>query len=213
MGSLNEEIATLKDALLSVDRIGVRQLLRQVVQSHTPADSEKALIQAFEEIGEDWESGDVALSQLYMAGRICEEMVAETAPQHRSPKKSHPKMGIAVLEDFHGLGKRIVQSALIASGYEVMDLGLGATVEGLEQRVQKEKVEILLISVLMLPSALAVKDLIERFAKGNQKVRVLVGGAPFRFDPDLCREIGADGTARTASEVVQLIETLIQEIK
>jgi methanogenic corrinoid protein MtbC1 len=42
------------------------------------------------------------------------------------------------------------------------------------------------------------------------RVPILVGGAPFRVVPDLCRAIGADGMAASAAEAVALGARLVE---
>ncbi|MFW5855403.1 MAG: cobalamin-binding protein, partial [Thermodesulfobacteriota bacterium] len=70
----------------------------------------------------------------------------------------------------------------------------------------EDEVELLLISALMLPSALRVekvKDLLDRFGSRTQ---IVVGGAPFRIDPQLGREVGADAVGNSAADAVAIIE-------
>ncbi len=59
-------------------------------------------------------------------------------------------MAIAVLDDYHLLGKRMVYSVLRASGYELTDYG---TVDGdaLVGHVVRDGIVVLLISVLDAP--------------------------------------------------------------
>jgi methanogenic corrinoid protein MtbC1 len=79
-------------------------------------------------------------------------------------------------------------------------------VEELVERVRTEKPSILLISVLMLPSALEVKPVVEQIRKTDHSVKVLVGGAPFRFDKQLWREVGADAAGHNAGDAVSLVQ-------
>ena len=87
-------------------------------------------------------------------------------------------MAICTLSDHHKLGKIIVYSLLRASGFDLSDYGR-LEVDDLVNRIDKEKIEILLISVLMLPSALQVKKLKEKLTDMGLDVKIIVGGAPF----------------------------------
>ena len=197
-----------EQALLAVDRLGARNILLES-QTQGPMQSvEGLIIPALERIGADWEQGRVALSQVYMSGRICEELIDDILPPGSPTRKSQPRMAIAVLEDYHLLGKRIVYSALRASGFEMLDYGR-VGVDELVQRVQNDGVKILLLSTLMLPSALRVRDLRAKLdMNGNGHVKIVVGGAPFRFDEQLWREVGADAMGKSASEAARIITTL-----
>lgn len=172
---------------------------------------ESLVLPALERIGEGWEQGRVALSQVYMSGRICEELVDIILPPGEPARKNQPRMAVATLEDHHLLGKRIVYSALRASGFEVLDYGRMG-VDELVDRVREDGVRILLVSTLMLPSALRVKDLRVRLKEAGLEVKIVVGGAPFRFDDQLWQEVEADAMGRNASEAVGIITGAIGSI-
>jgi len=58
----------------------------------------------------------------------------------------------------------------------------------------------------MLPSALKIKEVTTSLA--GKGVKVIVGGAPFRQNPDLGTEVGADRVCLTASDAVTAIREL-----
>jgi methanogenic corrinoid protein MtbC1 len=118
-----------------------------------------------------------------------------------------------VLEDHHGLGKRIVISVLRAGGFEITDYGLGISADDLAKRAISDNVRILLISSLMLPAALHAKDVITRIRKARPDTRIIVGGAPFNFDTNLWREVGADAMGRTASDTLMIVRKFAAEAK
>ena len=191
------------EALLSLDKLAAEQMMTNAKGRMPPIEFvEDVVIVALERIGTRWEQGTVALSQVYMAGRICESLVDEILPPADPARKSQPKMAICVLSDHHKLGKVIVYSLLRAGGFELADYGT-MEVDGLVDRVKTDKIEILFISTLMLASALKVKKVTEKLLELN--VTVVVGGAPFRFDDRLWRDVGADAMCRTASEAVSVI--------
>ena len=55
--------------------------------------------------------------------------------------------------------------------------------------------------------ALKVKELRELL---GSDVGIVVGGAPFRFDPLLWREVGADAFGRTAADAVNIVAHLAE---
>ncbi len=192
-------------ALLATDRLLAKKIFADSSSLMNSTEFiEKVVVDALEQIGGDWEKGTVALSQVYMSGRICEELVDEIIPAGNLSRKDQPKTAITVLMDYHILGKRIVYSSLRASGFDLLDYGR-TNVDQLVHLVEEDKVEILLISALMLPSALLVKEVKEKIADAGLNVKIVVGGAPFRFDDQLWREVGADAMCRTASEAISVI--------
>jgi len=197
-------------ALLSMDRLSSKKILDEYTHQTSPIRFiEEILVLALERIGAEWQKGNIALSQVYMGGRICEDLVDEILPPDNPDRKGQPRMAICVLSDHHKLGKTIVYSLLRASGFELLDFGT-IEVDELVERVKKDNVKILLISVLMLPSALKIKKVKERLEDKKLDVKIIVGGAPFRFDHQLWQEVGADAMCATASDSVSTLNKMIE---
>ncbi len=208
----DQNIEEFVEKLVSLDRIGAEETVTAAIAGQQPfLVIEKLIVPALERIGQGWEKGTISLSQIYMGSRICEEVVNTILPLSDSNRTNHPKMAIALLDDYHALGKIIVLAALRASGYEMQDYGTLDTA-ALVSRIQEESIEIILISTLMLHSALRIRELRESLNKaGLETVKIIVGGAPFRFDPELWQEVGADAMGSSGLEAVQIIENLLEE--
>ena len=199
-------VETFTASLLTLDRLAVDRTMEQARnQTGSLQVVDRLVVPALEKIGRGWEEGTVALAQVYMAGRMCEELVDRFLPPSSSERTSQPKMAIALLDDYHSLGKIIVYSALRASGYELEDYGR-LTVPELVQRVCADSVRFILISTLMLRSALQVKEVRQGLEECGSKAKIIVGGAPFRFDSVLWQEVGADGMGGDAAEAVRLVK-------
>lgn len=204
-------IDPFKNALLAIDRIQAKSIAKEAADPKGPeAAVESVIVPALEQIGNSWQAGEVSLSQVYMSGRICEELINDFFGASPGPARTHPPMAIAVLEDYHMLGKRLVLSSMKANGYDLLDYGHAATAE-LVSLVEKDGIEILLISALMLPSALQVKEVVRLLAERGLNTKIIVGGAPFRLDPGLFREVGAHGSADNASGAAAVVAGLIKE--
>jgi methanogenic corrinoid protein MtbC1 len=209
MIDFKSKLSEFEQALLSLDRLGAEKILREAQESAPAVELvEKLVAPALEKMGRDWESGNIALSQIYMGGRICEELVDLMLPPASPNRKYQPKMAISVLEDYHMLGKRIVYSTLRAIGFELLDYGRKDADE-LVKVAQRDRIEILLISTLMLPSALRVKNVTSGLREAGSRMKVVVGGAPFRFDDQLWKEVGADATSPDAFGAVSVVTALI----
>jgi trimethylamine corrinoid protein len=202
--SLTAARAELERALLSMDRLAAGRLLTETLPQGPLAGVEALLVPALEKIGRDWERGEVALSQVYMSGRISEELIEELLPLPPEAGSDGPVIAITMLHDYHLLGKRIVTSMLRANGLAVRDYGR-TEVDELVERVRRDQVSILLVSTLMLSSALRVEDVIAGLRESGPAVKVAVGGAPFRFDEQLYLEVGADAYGRNASDALRLV--------
>jgi methanogenic corrinoid protein MtbC1 len=206
----DDRILRLSRALVSMEGEEARRMLTDPSGALLPYGEVEALIvPALEHIGRDWEEGRIALSQVYMSGRQCEAIMEDLSIGRGEAARGGPRIAIAVLEDYHLLGMRLVSSVLRASGFSLLVYGR-MELESLVVRSAADDVDILLVSVLMIRSALRVRELRRRLDSGGRRVALAVGGAPFRLDKELWREVGADGSADTASGAVALVRGLAE---
>ncbi|QTA82009.1 Monomethylamine corrinoid protein [Desulfonema limicola] len=214
MDNINKILDKFEHSLLSVDRLAAAHLLTESLKENTPVDiSDKIICPVLDRIGEKWEKGETALSQIYMSGIICEELVNSFFPDLDMSKDKSIPIGIVTFEDFHILGKQIVKSILKSGGFYVHDFGQGVYAEELIQKIRDNKIRILLISTLMLPSALHIKDLRSKMDNLGMDIKIAVGGAPFRFDTDLWKQIGADAVGMTAFEGLKIVKKMTKELQ
>lgn len=207
---LENELHDFYNALLSVDRLSAEKIIKEIYgREGSYASVEKIIVKALEVIGVEWESGDLALAQVFMSGVICEELVEEMLVPNNILRKNKPRMGIGVLYDNHGLGKKIVKSVIRSSGYQILDLGLGLNVDQMFNACKENDLDIVLISTLMLPSALKIVHIKEKIVKEGLKTKIIAGGAPFRFDKKLWERVGADADGKNATDIVSIIESLV----
>jgi methanogenic corrinoid protein MtbC1/anti-sigma regulatory factor (Ser/Thr protein kinase) len=207
--SVERRVQELVHALLDMDQAAALATLGELPPAGDQAVAgEHIVVAALERIGDGWESGHISLARLYMAGRIaerCLDALPASAPVLAEGAGDHALPALVVLADHHTLGKRMVATALRASGQPIWDWGAGVSVDGLVERCQKERPEVLLISTLLLPSALKVREVVDRLERLGERPPVIVGGAPFRLDPRLWREVGADAVGRNSAEAVELV--------
>ena len=202
-------VEELISALISMDRLAVRAILHKQDEKSTPRETiDIIVVPALEEIGRRWEEGTLAISQVYMAGILIEEAISTMFPEKESERSEKLNVATVVLEDYHMLGERIVAAYLVGAGYAPVRYGRREAHE-LFPLVKRDNIKYLLISTLMLPSALKVKEVTSRLS--GEGVRIIVGGAPFRFDPGLGREVGADRVCFTASDAITAIRELEEE--
>lgn len=198
-------------ALLQIDRIKAAEIFERIYLEYNNFEMlERLTVDALERIGSGWEDGQISLSQVYMGGIICEELVGKYMPKSNLSYKNKPKMAIAVLLDHHSLGKRIVFSVLRAGGYDLADFGQGLGVEEIVEKTLEADLDILLISTLMLSSALKVQNVVESLRKNGSSVKVVVGGAPFRLDDNLWKKVNAHAHGKNGANVTKIIEKLME---
>ena len=210
---MNELIKPFRESLEMLDRVTAENVFKQALTTMTPIQAvEQVVVPALEQMGAAWEDGSVALSQVYMSGRFCEELVERALPPSDPDRKHQPRSAIVVLSDYHMLGKRIVYSVMRASGFELFDYGR-MDVDALVERALADKIRVLLISVLILPSALKVREVCTRLRATGSGIKVVVGGAPFLFDEQMWREVGADAMGRSAADAVAIVQGWMGEMQ
>lgn len=208
---MNIDTRAFESALLQINRNKAREMFEEYYLAggsfHT---LEYLVVQSLENIGKGWENGTISLSQVYMSGVICEELMDKYIPRVEIERIKKPRIAIGVLLDHHALGKRIVYSVLRAGGYEVIDFGQGLSIDEMVEKTIQNQVDILLVSTLMLSSALKVKGLRKKMTEKNYIVKIIVGGAPFRMDCELWKEVGADADGKNASDATQIIKKITE---
>lgn len=119
--------------------------------------------------------------------------------------------------DFHGLGKKIVEGCLRAYMIDIVDLGLNVNAEKFVDEAIKNNAQIIAISSMMVHTAksedgcIGVRRLLKE-KNLEDKIKVVVGGAPFKYDENLWKDIGADGWAENGIEGSKLILKFIEEV-
>ena len=208
MLDLSAERVLFQNALLDVDRIAIAQVYHRCAAEVSALEVAEAVITpALGQIASQWEAGEAALSEIYMASRMCEDLLDSAVMGEATLRKNQPTIAIAAFEECHLLGKRLVHAALRAAGFQVLDYGHAGQSSILEQ-VARDEVQILLLSTLMLRSALRVETLRESLLERGLHPRIMVGGAPFRFDPLLWKQVGADAMGSNCVDAVAGVELL-----
>lgn len=210
--SFTGHIQEFEHSVLTLDRLRAQGVLASISGLTSPFDlADKIIGPALERIGFGWQEGRVSLSQLYMSGRIAEELLEEILPAENPAPANQPKIAIASLQDHHALGKRVVYTALRAARFNVLDYER-ADVYELVDRVLAEKVQVLLISATMQTSAQRVKEVRKRLDFARAKVKIVVGGAPFRFDTYLWQDVGADAMGYDAADAQKVVARILAEL-
>jgi trimethylamine corrinoid protein len=165
------------------------------------------------------EGFNVNLSQHYMIAQIASDVTEEMLAKFPNPSR---RVGTIVLGtsrgDFHGLGKKIVAGCLKASMIEVVDLGLNVAPEHFIEQAVAHNAEVIGISSLMLHTARGEEGCrkVRRLLKAaglENKIKIIVGGVPYRWDPDLYTVVQADAWAENAIAAGPIVTRLIHEAR
>ena len=199
-------------ALINYNKLEVNEILLHFLAEKNGIDFiDEYIVKSLTSIGDKWEKGEVALSQVYMSSRLCEEIAISILAKKNFPIKTARPIAIVTLEDYHTLGKKIVSAVVRSSGFDLIDYGSISEPEEIIKRVTEDRIKILMISVLMYYSALKIKKISQMLHEKDPSVKILVGGAPFLMDSTLWKEVGADEMGQSAADNIAIIDRWMKE--
>lgn len=166
-----------------------------------------------ETIGKEQINRQVPLSEIYVNGKIIEACMDILIPILEKQQKKE-KLGKIVIGnafgDYHALGRQIVATYLKMAGFDVTDLGLSVPNEKFIEVVKEKNANLVCVSALIIHTAEEVKSLRELLdKKGLKHVKILVGGAPFNFEPRLVQAVKADAMAANGIEAIKVAKELL----
>jgi methylmalonyl-CoA mutase cobalamin-binding domain/chain len=195
---------------LNVDDIG-RAVQKELDAGSSPQDILAALSEGMNEVGRLYEAMEYFLVELVLAGEAMKEAVAVLAP-HLKSGESGPNETVVVATvkgDNHDIGKSILISMLMSTGFNIVDLGTDCDEEKVVNAVKETGARVVALSALLttsMPEISAVEKALRR-AGLRIRVKIIVGGAPLNME--LARAMGADDYAANAVEGVRHIKSLL----
>lgn len=210
------------EALLDTNRDLAFDVIDSAVNEDLPPETVifDILLPGMEELAELVRVGpDTTLAQLYLASQISSEVTDRLIPSFSRVPDVEGKVVIGTaFEDFHGLGKKIVGGCLRAGMVEVVDLGLNVTADAFVEAAVKQDAQVIGISSMMVHTARGengasgVRSLLRKEGLEN-RIKLVVGGAPYRFHPRMYQEVGADAWAENGIIAAKVITDLVREVR
>ena len=156
------------------------------------------------------------LSQHFITAKVSGEVVEKLISRFRTlPSSSGVVVMGTAFGDFHGLGRKIVSGCLRANMFTVHDAGLNASPARFVDLAEETGAMVIGVSSMMMHTTVGdegpkgVRAELHRRGLEN-KIRLVVGGAPYLFDSALYRKVGADGWAADAFSAVTTIGALCE---
>ncbi|MFX1494265.1 MAG: B12-binding domain-containing protein [Promethearchaeota archaeon] len=196
---------------LEVDDIAdaVKEALE--LDNKDPFDVLNALTKGMDEVGRRYEEKEYYLTELVLAGETMKEAFKILQPALAAADKSQVKTKIilaTVKGDNHDIGKNILASLLLSSGFEIYDLGMDVNEDAIVQKVKETEAKIIGLSSLLTMTVEQIKVVHEALISAGlrDRVKLIVGGAPLNLE--LAKKLGADDFADDAVEGVKHIKNL-----
>jgi methanogenic corrinoid protein MtbC1 len=204
-----QALAKYLEALLRGDRKACRGVVEETLQSGIPANSVylHLIWPVIAEIERLLRMDKVTTIQEHLATRINRTIVDQL--QNKLPRRpaKHKKVAVCCArEELQELGAQMIADLFESDGWEVRFLGGGLSNDDIFAFINEYAPDVLTIYGTTPKQAPDVRRLIDRVRGVNAwpDMRIIVSGGLFNRAEGLWEEIGADGFAATAAEVLQV---------
>ncbi len=203
----------VEGCLLNFDRTGMQTAVDNALNAGlTPSDIIASIRKGFEEVSRKYDAGEFFLSELIMSGETAKAALEVLKPHfQKTPGEKSPRVVIGTVEgDVHDIGKNIVSTILLSSGFDVYDLGVDVTSHDFVSKIRKTGAEILAMSALLTTTMLKMGAVIEDLRRDDlrDKVRVIIGGQP--ISEEFSQQIGADAYVDDAPKILRALSKFAQ---
>lgn len=165
-----------------------------------------------QEVGRLWQLNRITVAQEHYCTAATQLIMSQLYPAIFASEKINRRLVATCIEsELHELGIRMVADFFEMEGWDTYYLGGNVPIASIVRTLDEQKADILAISATITFHVKSVANLIQavRAATLPKPVKILVGGYPFNVEPELWRQVGADGWARGAQEAVATANALI----
>jgi methylmalonyl-CoA mutase cobalamin-binding domain/chain len=205
----------LVNAMADLDRNKVLEIVRGEIASETdPLIIIEWLSEGVKIVGELFEKKEYFLAELITSGDIFENAFFElkTLLEKNSViSQSKGKIVLGTVQgDVHDIGKNIVKTILVASGFSVEDLGVDVSPEKFVEAVKRSETKIMALSALLTIAIDSVEDIIQLLEKEKlrSKVKIIIGGSA--FTEDIAKKLKVDAFGRDPQEAVKICQKFLE---
>jgi methanogenic corrinoid protein MtbC1 len=204
-----ETLGRYLEALLRGDRKGCRGVIEETLQRGVPANSVylHLIWPVMAEIERLLRADKITSVQEHLATRVNRTIVDQL--QNKLPRRParHKKVVVCCTRDeLQELGAQMIADLFESDGWDVRFPGGGLNNDDIFAFINRYAPDVLLIYGTTPKQAPDVRRLIDRIRGVNAwpDLRIIVSGGLFNRAEGLWEEIGADGFAATAGEVLQV---------
>jgi dimethylamine corrinoid protein len=207
------EFEKLTELIIELEVDDIADAVKEALEDDEkdPFEILNALTKGMDEVGRRYEEKEYYLTELVLAGETMKEAFKVLQPALAAADTSQEKVKIimaTVKGDNHDIGKNILASLLLSSGFELHDLGMDVDENTIVKKVKETGAKIIALSSLLTMTVEQIKVVDEalKAAGLREKVKLIVGGAPLNME--LAKKLGADDFAEDAVDGVKHIKKL-----
>jgi corrinoid protein of di/trimethylamine methyltransferase len=173
----------------------------------------QGLVPGMEIVGEKFQTGEYFLPHMIIAANAMQQAMGLLEPELLARQQSVEGQGVFVIGsvqgDIHEIGKSLIATMMLASGFQVHDLGIDVAPETFVEKVQETDADLVGLSALLTTTMAGQRDVLEALQEAGirDRVKVMVGGAP--VTEEWAESIGADGYAEDVVSAIDLAKYLL----
>jgi len=192
------------------------ELIREAARSGAPlADLYLEVLARVQfEVGRLWEQNLITVADEHYCTGATQLAIAQLYDEQTisTPPLGRTLMASTAAGELHELGVRMVSDLLEADGWDAIYFGANVPREVSLAATRERPPDLLAISATLPQGVREIALLIEalRADPRTRAIPVLVGGQAFSADPQLYASVGADATAKDASEAVEVARRLVK---
>jgi len=203
----------IKSTVIAGKHLEIEALVETAVQQKIDLDDliNNALIAAMDVVGDRFSKSEIFVPEMLVSAVTMKKGLDIIKPLLKeNHQQARGKVILCTVKgDLHDIGKNLVAMMLEGAGFEVIDLGVDATVEKVADKVAEISPQILGLSALLTTTMPEMQNVIKVLqTRGiREKVKVMIGGAP--VDAEFAEKIGADAYGKDAAEAVNIVRRFI----
>ncbi|WP_052090930.1 ATP-binding protein [Desulfosporosinus sp. HMP52] len=167
------------------------------------------------EIGQLWQTNRISIAQEHYCSATVQLIMAQLYPQFIQANRNGRKIMVACVSgELHEIGARMVSDFFEIEGWDANYIGANTPPNEILETLTKLNSDVLALSVTMPNHVGKVREVISlvRSSKLGQRTKIIVGGYPFNIQPNLWRQVGADGFGYDAQDAINVANILYDEL-
>jgi methanogenic corrinoid protein MtbC1 len=163
------------------------------------------------EVGRLWSVNELSIAEEHYATAATQLVMSQLYPRlFEGARRDRAMVATSVGGNLHEIGVRMVSDFFEMEGWDTLYLGANTPPDEVAESARSHEADLVALSVTLDRHLPALRDALDALQPLRQEgLKVLVGGAPFREDPDLWVEVGADGSGSDAREAIGVANQLM----
>jgi methanogenic corrinoid protein MtbC1 len=170
----------------------------------------KVLLPAQQEVGRLWHVNELSVAEEHVVSHTTQRLMAVLSTRvQRKQDNGYTAIAGSVAGNIHDLGIRAISYLMEFDGWRVIYLGSDIPRSELPATINTFSADLILLSIALTTQIPALKRAIADIHAGSEyPVKIMVGGNGFYGNPELWRELGADGFAQDAIKALETAKAL-----